>query len=145
MTASPSGRASRLRPRSTRRARVSLTPLIDVVFILLVFFMLASSFQSWRRIALDAPAQAGATAARDAPPTALLRLPESGGYALNGRRLSKTELRGRLADFADRTEPPRLLVAPGPGVTVQDTVAALDLAAAAGLAEVRLLQEGDGP
>jgi biopolymer transport protein ExbD len=33
-----------------RRAVVSLTPLIDVVFILLVFFMLASSFVKWRAI-----------------------------------------------------------------------------------------------
>jgi len=145
MTASPSGRASRLRRRPARRARLSLTPLIDVVFILLVFFMLASSFQSWRRVALEAPAQAGRTTAGEGPPTALLRLPAPGDYALNGVAVSHTELRGRLAAFAERAEPPRLLVAPGSGVTVQDTVAALDLAAAAGLAEVRLLREGDGP
>lgn len=33
-----------------RRSLVALTPLIDVVFILLVFFMLASSFLDWRSI-----------------------------------------------------------------------------------------------
>ena len=38
-----------------RRARIapSLTPLIDVVFILLVFFMLASSFADERRVELQ--------------------------------------------------------------------------------------------
>ncbi len=41
-----------------RRALISLTPLIDVVFILLVFFMLPSSFLDWRAIDLDPPGQA---------------------------------------------------------------------------------------
>ena len=36
-----------------RRRLISLTPLIDVVFILLVFFMLASSFMEWRLIDLQ--------------------------------------------------------------------------------------------
>lgn len=36
-----------------QRNVISLTPLIDVVFILLVFFMLASSFLDWRAIAMD--------------------------------------------------------------------------------------------
>src|SRR5690606_18422295 len=41
-----------------RRSTISLTPLIDVVFILLVFFMLASSFLDWRAIDLRAPGPA---------------------------------------------------------------------------------------
>ncbi len=40
------------RRASRSRAVISLTPLIDVVFILLVFFMLASSFLDWRSITL---------------------------------------------------------------------------------------------
>ena len=35
-----------------QRPLISLTPLIDVVFILLVFFMLASSFVEWKFIEL---------------------------------------------------------------------------------------------
>ena len=34
----------------SRRSLVSLTPLIDVVFILLIFFMLASNFVDWQFI-----------------------------------------------------------------------------------------------
>ena len=48
------------RPRLTahpskRKAVISLTPLIDVVFILLVFFMLSSSFLDWRHQPLGHP------------------------------------------------------------------------------------------
>ena len=38
---------------------ISLTPLIDVVFILLVFFMLASSFLDWRSIDLTVSSGVG--------------------------------------------------------------------------------------
>ncbi|MFP4132454.1 MAG: ExbD/TolR family protein [Thiohalospira sp.] len=42
-----------------RRRLISLTPLIDVVFILLVFFMLASSFMEWRLIDLEVGGEGG--------------------------------------------------------------------------------------
>lgn len=35
------------------KIRVNLTPLIDVVFILLIFFMLVSSFSQWRELPLE--------------------------------------------------------------------------------------------
>ena len=36
-----------------KRSLISLTPLIDVVFILLIFFMLASSFLEWQFVELS--------------------------------------------------------------------------------------------
>lgn len=33
-----------------KKNRISLTPLIDVVFILLLFFMLSSTFTQWRNV-----------------------------------------------------------------------------------------------
>ena len=35
---------------SRKKTPISLTPLIDVVFILLLFFMLTSTFVAWRKI-----------------------------------------------------------------------------------------------
>jgi biopolymer transport protein ExbD len=37
------------------RRLISLTPLIDVVFILLVFFMLASSLIKWQAVEMGEP------------------------------------------------------------------------------------------
>lgn len=39
-----------------RKNAISLTPLIDVVFILLLFFMLTSSFVPWRIVDMPLPA-----------------------------------------------------------------------------------------
>ncbi len=44
-----------------RKQAISLTPLIDVVFILLLFFMLSSSFIQWRQIKLPASTEAEKT------------------------------------------------------------------------------------
>ncbi|WVM94262.1 MotA/TolQ/ExbB proton channel family protein [Halopseudomonas pachastrellae] len=40
-----------------KRRGISLTPLIDVVFILLLFFMLSSNFMHWRQISLSSANQ----------------------------------------------------------------------------------------
>jgi biopolymer transport protein ExbD len=44
-----------------RKQAISLTPLIDVVFILLLFFMLSSSFSQWKAIQLPASTTAKET------------------------------------------------------------------------------------
>ena len=40
-----------------KRRGISLTPLIDVVFFLLLFFMLSSNFMHWRQISLSSANQ----------------------------------------------------------------------------------------
>lgn len=53
----PGNRVGVVRP--ARRPLISLTPLVDVVFILLVFFMLASSFLQWRVVDISVPSAGG--------------------------------------------------------------------------------------
>jgi len=136
-------RPSRLRNRRRRRAGVSLTPLIDVVFILLVFFMLASSFQQWRSIAMQPPVERGGGG--DGSPAVLIRLHPGGGLDLNGQRIGRDTLRARLDTYAGREQPPRVLIEPRAGVPLQRAVRVIDLVEAAGLSRTRLLRgEGGG-
>ncbi|GGB96723.1 hypothetical protein GCM10011352_23560 [Marinobacterium zhoushanense] len=66
-------------------ARISLTPLIDVVFILLLFFMLSSSFSQWRQLDLPIPTAAKA----DAREVILVRLLDNDGtISIDGEQLS---------------------------------------------------------
>lgn len=121
-----------------RRQLISLTPLIDVVFILLVFFMLASSFLDWRSIALTAP-PAGARAA--AMEGALLVEVRRNDLRLSGRPIGLEELEGRirsrLADKPDRS----IFVKPAAGVPLQRAVAVLDRLAAAGATKLSLIRD----
>src|SRR5690606_41796487 len=75
------------------RAIVSLTPLIDVVFILLVFFMLASSYLDWRTIDLAAPVTTGAGGGVAG---AVLVEIQRGRIRLSGESLALDELVARI-------------------------------------------------
>jgi len=62
------------------RRKPSLTPMIDVVFLLLVFFMLASRFG--HDVAIDLPLSAASDRPYEGPPRLVDILPE--GVRLNG-------------------------------------------------------------
>ncbi|SEA90404.1 outer membrane transport energization protein ExbD [Rubrimonas cliftonensis] len=127
------------RPR--RRVSVSLTPLIDVVFILLVFFMLASSFLDWRTLRLDA-AEAGAGAAVEG---SVLVGVSASGLAFAGRPIEAVALRERIAALMAENPARRVALRPAPGTPLQATVDALDLLAAAGARDVALSVPGAAP
>ena len=119
---------------------ISLTPLIDVVFILLVFFMLASSFLDWRAIDLTAPARASASGRTEG---ALLVEIRRDGLRLAGEALQEPALLHRVAARL-RDEPDQaVLVRPAAGIALQDTVRLLDGLAAAGVTDLSLIRERD--
>lgn len=68
-----------------RRRAVSLTALIDVVFILLMFFMLTSTFSRWKAVDFHFPV-AGPESSSQQPQAMILHA--NGTLSLNGRPFS---------------------------------------------------------
>ena len=70
--------------RQLRRPEVSinLTPLIDVVFLLLIFFMVSTSFSELTQLMVDLPEAEGAPASTDT--TLLLVVDVEGNMTLDG-------------------------------------------------------------
>lgn len=138
--AAPDSIPPRLAPsRIRRRALISLTPLIDVVFILLVFFMLASSFLDWRAIDLKAPAKAAGGAATEG---ALLIEIREDGLRLAAEPLTVDALVQRVRARLSVKPGQRVLIKPAEGVSVQRTVDVLDRLKAAGAANMSLMHAG---
>ncbi len=102
-----------------------MTPLIDVIFLLLLFFMLTSTFTRFSEIQLSA-AGAGAGVASEAPPLFVWLGVE--GVSLNGTTLELPALRAAVTDQIEG--PTTLLVSADDGVTSQRLV---DLLVALGL------------
>jgi len=124
MNAHPSAQQPRLAGRPARRRKlVSLTPLIDVVFILLVFFMLASSFLDWRAIDLDTPADASAAGTLEG---ALLVEVRATGLRVGGEAVAADALARRVGARLEAVPDTRVLVRPAPGVELQRVVSVLD-------------------
>jgi biopolymer transport protein ExbD len=119
-------------PRLTvprRRRAISLTSLIDVIFLLLLFFMLSSTFTRFGDLPFLA-ATTGAAPADGPPPVFLRVLPDR--VTLDVREVALADLPAALA----AVEGGLVLVAPGEGVTAQRLVDVL--AAGQGVAGLRL-------
>jgi|AntRauTorcE11898_2_1112593.scaffolds.fasta_scaffold15188_3 biopolymer transport protein ExbD len=118
--------------------RISLTPLIDVVFILLVFFMLASNFHDWRAIPLQASGSGAGAGMRGA----LLVEVTAQGPRLAGEALAMPALIDRLDARREGDPDAALLIVARDGVKTGALVRVLDGLEAAGLRDVTLVGAG---
>jgi biopolymer transport protein ExbD len=119
---------------SRRARRPSLTPMIDVVFLLLVFFMLASRFG--QDMALPV-ALSGTDAPYDGPPRLVGVAPD--GLSLNGVTMDQgglvTALQGLMATPADA-----ILLRPSETTNVQRLVKVIEALNAAGFSTVVVVE-----
>jgi biopolymer transport protein ExbD len=122
-----------------RRRLISLTPLIDVVFILLVFFMLASSFLQWRSIDLYTAGSGKPIAA--IPAVTIAVFPDR--IAIGGEAILLEELAARVQSIKAAEPDTGFQVGTSADVTLQRTVDVLDRLAAAGAANVLLVRRSE--
>ena len=69
---------------------LNLTPLIDIVFLLLIFFMVTTSFSRETRLLVSLPEASGS--AENPAESIEVLVDREGGYAINGRRLVNAEV-----------------------------------------------------
>jgi biopolymer transport protein ExbD len=124
--------------RTRRRSGIELTPLIDVVFQLLVFFLLTSSFIQ-PSLRLELP-QGAAMDEADTTPI-LLEIDADGNLAIDGEGIRRNALQDELEKaLADGRDAVRL--SGDRSMTYGIFVEALDAARAAGAAHFDLVHSG---
>lgn len=117
--------------RSRRRmATLPLTPLIDVVFILIIFFMLTTSFMRVESLELMLPSVAAKTA--DKKEVMHLFIHPNGDMVLGQRRLSQDELNESLSRMFEKDPATRIMLLTADGVTMQQLVNVMDRVYVAG-------------
>ncbi|WP_282605557.1 biopolymer transporter ExbD [Pelagibius sp. Alg239-R121] len=118
---------------------IALTPLIDVVFILLVFFMLASSFLDWRAVDLRLSAGSGTASTEDK--VLVIHILVDGSITLDNNSVTARELEQQVAaELAEKASVP-VIVRPEAGVELQRAINLLDLLKRAGAANVSLSRD----
>ena len=81
-----------LQPGSEDEPDINLTPLIDVVFLLLIFFMVSTTFEHQSRIQIELPeATAEATAQED--DTLEIMVDAQGRYFIGDQQVINSELK----------------------------------------------------
>jgi biopolymer transport protein ExbD len=117
-----------------RKNAISLTALIDVVFILLMFFMLTSTFSKEQSIELK-KSQALSASSNAAIPQLLLAY-EDGSFAYFNTSLTKL---GSLAELNTLASPEQVVnLLPAAELRVQDIVSLLEQLRSAGFMHVSL-------
>lgn len=76
-----------LRSASPEDPEISLTGLIDVVFLLLLFFMVSTTFEHQAVLKVDLPEAENVTVPEDQPNSFELVIDQNGQYYLNDRKL----------------------------------------------------------
>ena len=110
-----------LRPKAARDDEPDLTPLIDMVFILLIFFILAASF-AVRGIDLDLPpAHSGQALSGRVVEIRLLR---DGSFLCEGIPVARADIRAKLQSLVRdfRARPGQLVLKAAPDGTFTDPV-----------------------
>ena len=110
--------------RHRRSGQMSLTPLVDVVFILLIFFMLQTNFLRPR--AIEFSHSAGSSDASTDLALIGVEMHADGSIWLNGGASSIDSLRA-YASRIQEVEKTRVLLAVDKDVILQDAVEVMDL------------------
>lgn len=127
--------------------QVNLTPLIDVVFLLLIFFMVSTSFTKQNQLQINLPEAEADELAVDESTGITLTIEENGSYALNGQVLANTQaetLVEALRIEADMDFSQSLTLVADANATHQSVVTAMDAAGRLGFVNLRISTQEPG-
>jgi biopolymer transport protein ExbD len=138
--------------KARKPVEISMTPMIDVIFLLLVFFIATSSFQAIEKILPSGVSEMRqASGNSDQPPpeidvesleqiiVKITNVPGGADASINGQRLASfADLKTKLRDIAQVSSHVPVIIDPEPKVAAKQVVMAYDWARASGLTSVFL-------
>ena len=124
----------RFRERTDTEQRVDISPLIDMVFILLIFFMVSTTFVKDMKLDLERPSASSATPAS----TKAIRLyiDSAGDTYLDGQPIRVWVIQSRLRDLLTNGSSQSVLVVTDDQVPAGRLVEVVDQARRAGAGDV---------
>ncbi len=133
-----------LRPRTP--PEVNLTSLIDVVLLLLIFFMVSTSFVKESKITISLPQADNSAIVEETPGQIDIMITETGTYLVNGRELinSRPEtLRNAIQKVSDGNSDLPLTISADANATHQKVVTAMDVAGRLGFVQISIATLND--
>ncbi|WP_322628707.1 biopolymer transporter ExbD [Halothiobacillus sp.] len=115
---------------------LNLIPLIDVIFMLLIFFMLTTTFVHDRTLNVTLPVSSQSTEKRAPVKDHVIEIAQDGRIAIDGKILGADEILPVLKRIAADQQP--VVVWADADVVNQKVITVLDLARKAGITKVGL-------
>jgi biopolymer transport protein ExbD len=126
--------------RTLEDPAINLTPLIDVVFLLLIFFMVTTTFTRDTRLTVNLP-EADATSSESLPDQIEVTVSEAGRFSVNGEVLNNnqaTTLGEAILQAAQRDRSRPVLLVADAEATHQSVVTAMDAIGQAGFSRLSI-------
>lgn len=123
-----------------------MTSLIDVVLLLLIFFMVSTSFVKQSQIAISLPETDSATIVEELPNQIDIMITETGTYLVNGRELinSRPEtIRNALQKVSGGDNSLPLTISADANAKHQHVVTAMDVAGRLGFVHISIATVND--
>jgi len=129
-----------LQPENEDEPEVNVTPLIDVVFLLLIFFMVSTTFEHQSRIQIELP-EATAAATKPDDESLEIIIDVEGRYFIGDRQVVNTSLKtlkGAIRKAVGKREGIPVIIRADANTPHQAVVRALDATAQLGLIHISL-------
>lgn len=130
----------RLQVKRTDELELNLISLVDVVLLLVIFFMLSSTFVQEARLRVELPQAGTATVERAVNPI-VITISAQGSYRVNERALVNNErstLRAALRQVSGDGSREPVTIRADARATHQSVVTAMDVAAKLGFTQVNI-------
>ncbi|MFT7677943.1 MAG: biopolymer transport protein ExbD [Planctomycetota bacterium] len=122
-------------------AQLNLAPMIDVVFLLLIFFMVATTFaKEEEQLDVNLPASEAGEAVEN-PEEITIVLFEDGRMLLNGTEIEDLGLSAELRRLAQQDDSVPVTIRGDRDVVLQRVVAVMDACVMAGLSDVGMMTQ----
>jgi len=118
-----------LKKRQKPSAEFNMSSLTDIIFLLLIFFMLTSSVVAPNALNLKMPGSSTSTATADSK-TDDVSIDSRGKFYFNGTRVGKLNLESQLRKKARRKRNGKykMTISPKSGAKTEDVVTIMDMA-----------------
>jgi biopolymer transport protein ExbD len=132
--------------RQRTQPEVNLTSLIDVVLLLLVFFMVSTSFVKQSQITIRLPEAESTAIVQEVPDQIDIMITEAGTYLVNGRELINNRaetIRNALQKVSTGRNDIPLTISADANARHQDVVTAMDVAGRLGFTQISIATVND--
>ena len=136
----------KLNLRAKAEPEVNMTSLIDVVLLLLIFFMISTSFVKESKISITLPEADSEAIVEEVPEQLEIMITEQGTYLINGRELvnSKPEtIRNALQRVSTGNTSLPLTISADANARHQHVVTAMDVAGRLGFTRISIATLND--
>jgi len=137
-----------LRPRRVEDPEINLVSLIDVVLMMVVFFMLSSSLVDEGRVRIHLPSASSVPTGRPRSEPLVVSVTQQGSYRVNDRELINTSpetLRAALLKAVGSDRTMRVTLRADGRATHQSVVTVMDVLGRLGFSEINIATVKDEP